>query len=160
MVAPSSDGDARPEYDIRLDGDVFFAELGVGGQKHGFRRDQGDARLHGGGAQALLQDGFGLGELRLGIDAAHVVLRGFDRDCLQAHIAGDGNRIAEIILAFGIGVADALEHTSACWPDNAIRPPLQKPTLRSSVVASLCSRMASRSSPRSAAGHSRSDPRR
>ncbi len=56
-----------------------------------------------------MQHGFGFGELRLGVDAAHVVLRGFDRHCLQAHIAGDGNRIGEIIFAFGIRIADTVE---------------------------------------------------
>ncbi len=103
------DRDARPEHHIRLDGDVL-AEFGVGRQKYGVRRDHGDAGIEGCGAQALLQHGLGFGELRLGVDPAHVVLSGFDRDRLQAHIAGNGNRITEIVFAFGIGIADAIEN--------------------------------------------------
>ena len=103
------DRDAGTEHDVRLDGDVL-AEFGVGGQKHRLRRDHGDAGVHRGGAQALLQHGFGFGKLRLGIDAAHVVLLGFDRHRLQAHLAGNGNRIGQIVFALGVGIADPLEN--------------------------------------------------
>ena len=75
---------------------------------------------------------------------------GFDRDRLQAHVAGDGDRVGEIVFALGIGIADALEHGRARdAPANAISPPLQKPMLRSSAVASFSSRMAISSLPRS-----------
>ena len=53
------DRDAGSEHDIGLDGDVL-AEFGVGGKKHRLRRDHGDAGIERGGAQALLQNGFGL----------------------------------------------------------------------------------------------------
>ncbi len=57
----------------------------------------------------MLQRGFGLGELRLGVDAAHVVLLGLDHDRLQPHGPGDRDGIGEIIFAFAIVVADPLE---------------------------------------------------
>ena len=88
-------------------------------------------------------------ELRLGVDAAHVVLPGFDRDRLQAHIAGDGNRIGEIVFAFGVAIADARRAMSSA------RCRRQAPSgrhcrARSCVpprVASRSSRMATNSPP-------------
>ena len=118
-------------------------------EKHRLRRDQGDAGLQRGGAQALLQHGLGFGELRLGVDPAHVVLPGFDRDRLQAHVAGDGNRIGEIEFALGIVIADAIEDGErACLPASAISPPLQKSIARSASLASRSSRIARSSPPR------------
>src|SRR6185312_8429666 len=64
---------AGAKHDVRLDGDVF-SELGVGREEYGVGRDECHAGLHRRRAQALLQHGFGFGELRLGVDAAHVVL--------------------------------------------------------------------------------------
>ncbi len=64
---------------------------------------------HGGGAQPVLQDGFGLGELRLGVDTPQIVLLGFDGDRLQTHIAGDGNRVGQVIFPLVIVIADGLE---------------------------------------------------
>src|SRR5262249_26751389 len=40
------------------------------------------ARLKRRHTQPTLQHSFGFGELHLGVDAAHVILRGFDRQCL------------------------------------------------------------------------------
>ena len=76
---------------------------------HRLRRDHGDAGIERGGAQALLQDGFGFGELRLGIDPAHVVLPGFDRDGVEPHLAGDRDGVGQVEFAFGVVVADAVE---------------------------------------------------
>ena len=94
---------------MRLDRDVL-SEFGVGRQIHRFRRDHGYAGFKRRHAQALLQHSFGFGELHLCVDAAHVILRGFDRYGRQAHIAGNGHSVAEIVFAFGICIADAIEN--------------------------------------------------
>src|SRR6478735_7018083 len=96
-------GDARAKHDVRLDGYVF-SEFGICRQIYSLRRDHGDACVEGRQPQALLQHRFRFSELHLGVDAAHVILRGFDRYCLQSHIAGDGNGVGEIIFALGIRI--------------------------------------------------------
>ena len=125
------DRHALPEHHERLDHDVA-AELGVGREEDGFRRDQGDARFHRRLAQPLLQRGFGLGELRPGVDAAHVVLLGLDHDRLQPHRPGDRDRVGEIVFALAIVIADPCRGSaSAVGPANAIRPPLHRSIARS-----------------------------
>ena len=64
------------EYDVRLDHHVP-AECGVRREKDRLRRDERHAGIERGLAQALLQNGFGFGELSFGVDTAHVVLLGF-----------------------------------------------------------------------------------
>ena len=112
------DGDAGTEHHVGLDGHVL-AEFGVGGEKHRLRRQHGHAGVERRRAQPLLQHGFRFRELRFGIDAAHVVLLGLDGHRLQAHLAGDGNRIGQIVFALGIGIADPLEHRQRHGPGQA-----------------------------------------
>ena len=95
------DRHARAEHDIGLDRDIL-AELGVGRQKDRLRRNHRHARLKRRLAQALLQNGFRFGELRFGVDAAHVVLLGFDRHGLRAHSACDLDRVGQIKFVFAI----------------------------------------------------------
>ena len=47
---------------------------------------------------------------RLGVDAAHFVLAGFDHDGLQSHFPDNGDGIDQIILALAVGVADPVEN--------------------------------------------------
>ena len=108
ITAPSPIDDAGADHHERLDGDVL-AEGGVGGEIDGVGGDQGDAGLERWLAQPRLHDRFGLGELRLGVDAAHFVLAGFDHDRLQSHRAADGHGVDQIKLAFPVGVADPLQ---------------------------------------------------
>ena len=82
------DGDAGADHHERLDGDVV-AEGGVGGEMHGFRRDQRHAGIERCLAQPRLHDSFGFGELRLGVDSAHFILAGFNHDGLQSHVPDD-----------------------------------------------------------------------
>src|SRR5262249_51297394 len=98
------DSDARAEHDGRFNGDVL-SEFGVGRQMHRFWRDHRYAAFKRRHAQALLQNGFGFGKLYLRVDAAHVILRGFDRHSRQAHTAGNDYGVAEIVFAFGICIA-------------------------------------------------------
>ena len=79
-------------------------------KEHRFRRHQRDAGIERRLAQARLRDRFGFGELGFGVDAAHVVLLGFDRDCAQLHAACDLDRIGEIKFVFAIVVADPLQN--------------------------------------------------
>ena len=102
------DHDLLAEYDVRLDHDVL-AEFGVGGEKHRLRRHQRHAGVERRVAQPLLYHGFGFGELLLGIDAAHVVLLGFDRDRVELVLARDRDRIGQIEFTFAIVVADPFQ---------------------------------------------------
>ena len=65
--------------------------------------------LHRAGAQAVLQDGLGLGQLRARVHAAHLVLR----DNLERHAvalrARDFHGVGQVIFAGLVGVADALQ---------------------------------------------------
>ena len=103
------DGDAGTEHHIGFDDDVA-PEPGVGGEVDGLRRGHGDTRLVGGCAQPALQHVLRLGELGLGIDAAHLVLLGFERHRGQAHLAGDLDRIGQIELALGVVIPDPFEN--------------------------------------------------
>src|SRR5262249_1529841 len=76
---------------------------------HRFWRDHRYAAFKRRHAQALLQNGFGFGKLYLRVDAAHVILRGFDRHSRQAHTAGNDYGVAEIVFAFGICIADTID---------------------------------------------------
>ena len=100
--------DLFAKHDIGLDHDVL-AEFGVGAQKDRLRRNEGDAGVERGFAQALLRNRFRFGELALGIDAAHFVLLDFDRDRVELHVARDGDRIGQIIFALAIVGADPLQ---------------------------------------------------
>ena len=87
-----------------------MAEPGVGTEKHCLGSDQGDAGLHGFPAQALLQRGFGFRQLRLGVDAEHFILPGLDDDRLLSESSRHRDGIGQIIFAFAIVIADALEN--------------------------------------------------
>ena len=100
--------DLLAEHHIGLDHHVL-AEFGVGAEKHGLRRDQRDAGIERGVAQAPLRHRFRFGELAFGVDAAHVVLLDFDRDRAELHAARDLDRIGQIEFAFAIAVADPLQ---------------------------------------------------
>ena len=78
-------------------------------EEHRLRRDQRDAGVERRLAQARLRDRFGFGELGFGVDAAHVVLLGFDRNRAQLHAARDLDRIGQIEFVFAIVVADPLQ---------------------------------------------------
>lgn len=112
---------AGAEHDIRLDGDVA-AEFGIARQKYGFRCDQSNASVHRLRAQTALQHRFGLRELRLGVDAAHVVLRGFDGDRLQSHRARDGNRVGQIKFALAVVIADSVEQRQRVFTGKRHQP--------------------------------------
>ncbi len=103
------DRDLLAEHHIGLDGHVA-PEFCIGGKKHRFRRDKRDAGFERGLAQPLLRRRFGLGELSLVVDAAHVVLLDFDRDRAQLHAACDFDRIGQIEFGFSIAVADPLDN--------------------------------------------------
>ena len=96
------------EHHIGLDHDVL-AEFGVGAEEHRLRRHQRHAGIERRLAQARLRDRFGFGELGFCVDAAHVVLLGFDRNRPQLHAARDLDRIGEIKFVFAIVVADPLQ---------------------------------------------------
>ncbi len=96
------------EHHVGLDHDVL-AEFGIGAEKHRLRRNQRDAGVERGLAQALLRDRFRFGELAFGVDAAHVVLLDFDRDRVELHAARDLDRIGQIKFALAIVVADPLQ---------------------------------------------------
>ena len=83
---------------------------GVGGEKNCFGRDQRDAGVHRRFAQPRLHHGFGLGKLRLGVDAAHFVFFCFDHDGLQSQVSCNGHGIDQIIFALGVGVTDPVEN--------------------------------------------------
>ena len=59
--------------------------------------------------QALLQHGFRLRQLRLGIDAAHFVLLHLDRRRLQTHFAGNRHRIRQIEFPLRVVVANPFQ---------------------------------------------------
>ncbi len=100
--------DLFAEHDIGLDHDVL-AEFGVRAQKNRLRRNEGDAGVERGLAQALLGHRFRFGELALGVDAAHFILLDFDRDRVELHVARDGDRIGQIEFALAIVRADPLQ---------------------------------------------------
>ena len=102
------DGDAGADHHERLDRDVV-AERRIGGEIHRLRRDQRHAGIECGLAQPRLHHRLRLRKLRLGVDAAHFVLAGFDHDGLQSHFPDDGDGIDQIILAFAVGVSDPVE---------------------------------------------------
>jgi len=102
------DRDAGADHHERLDGDVA-AEGGIGREKNRLRRDQRHAGVEGRLAQTRLHHLFGLGQLSLGVDAAHFVFAGFDHDSLQSHVPHDGNRVGQIIFAFAVGIADLVD---------------------------------------------------
>ena len=79
------DGDAGTDHHERLDRDVV-AEFGVGGEIDGFRRDQRHAGIERRLAQPRLHHRFRFRQLRLGVDAAHFILAGFDHDGLQSRL--------------------------------------------------------------------------
>ena len=73
------------------------------------RRHQRHAGVERRLPQALLHDRFRRRELRLGVDAAHFVLRDFQRDRPQLHAARDRHRIGQIEFALAIVTADPFE---------------------------------------------------
>ena len=76
-----SDGDTGTDHHEGFDGDVV-AERRIGGEEDRLGRDHGHAGLKRRLAQPRLHDLLGLGELGLGVDAAHFILAGFDHDGL------------------------------------------------------------------------------
>ena len=133
--------DAGAEHDVGLDRDVL-AELGVGGEMHRLRRHQRDAGVERRLPQALLHDRLRRRELRLGVDAAHFVLRDFERDRLAASCrARSPPRRSDRIRACDCRCRSARGSCSAVLPANAISPPLQSAIARSCSLASTCSTM-------------------
>ena len=61
-------------------------------------------------AQSLLHDRFGGGQLRLGVDTSHFVLRHFQCDRAQAHGACDRHRVGQIEFAFAVFAADPAQN--------------------------------------------------
>ena len=104
----SSTTHARTEHHVRLDRHVA-AEFGVGAKKHRLGRDHRNAGFHRGVAQPPLHHILGLGELRLAVDPAHLILRGFQRHRFQRHAVGDRHRVGQIEFALGVVVSDAIE---------------------------------------------------
>ena len=93
-------------------------------------------------------DRFGFGELRLGVDAAHFVLLGFDRDRAAAPCrARSRPRRSDRIRPCGCRCRSAPGWRARLSPASAIRPPLQSSIARSRGLASRSSRMATSSSP-------------
>src|SRR5262249_35711520 len=92
---------SRTDDDERLDHDVT-TEPGVSREIDRLGGHQGYAGLHRVAPQTLLQHRFGFGELRLGVDASHVVLLGLDCDCLAPHGPGDGHGVGQIEFALAI----------------------------------------------------------
>lgn len=105
------DGDARADEYVRLDGDIGF-EDGVGGEKDGFRGGHGDAGCQCCGAQAGLQGGFGGGEFGAGIDAEAELPGGFDDLHGLAVGVGAGDKVGEVIFAFGVVIIDGAQPAS------------------------------------------------
>ena len=121
-----------------------LAELGVGRQKHGLRRDHGDAGIERGLAQVAAA-----GRLPLSASCAlvlmprHVFLPDFDRDRVAARLRSRSRpRRSDRIPSWHCRRRCDRAATSACWPSSAISPPLQSVIARSFSLASLCSRMA------------------
>ena len=99
---------------------------------HRLRRDQRDAGVERRLPQPLLHDGLGLRELRLGVDAAHFVLRHFERDRLQPHVARDlPPRRSDRIRPCGWRCRCGPGFPAPYLPSNAISPPLQSAIARS-----------------------------
>ena len=88
------------------------------------------APFNRGHAQALLEHGFRLGELRLGVDAAHVILR-VSIARRHAHIASNGHSVAEIdIRPWHLPLPMRSRIVERMLrPSSAIRPPLTKTDL-------------------------------
>ena len=99
---------AGAEHHIGLDRDIL-AELGVRREMNRLGRDQRDAGFERRLPQPLLHGGLGRRELRLGVDAAHFILRHFERDRPELHVARNLHRVGQIEFAFAIGVADPLQ---------------------------------------------------
>ncbi len=71
------DRDAGTDHDKRLDRDVI-AKRRIGREINRLGGDHGDAGIECCLAQPRLHDLLGLGELGLGVDAAHFILAGFN----------------------------------------------------------------------------------
>ena len=100
--------DTRAEHHIGLDRDVP-AELGVRREVNRVGGDEGDAGFERRLPQPLLHGGLGRRKLRFGVDAAHFILRHFERDRPELHVARNLHRIGQIELAFAVGIADPLQ---------------------------------------------------
>src|SRR5258708_264799 len=103
-----SDCDAGTDHHERFDRDVA-AKFRIGGEVNRLGRDHGDAGVERRLTQPRLHDLLGFRKLGLGVDAAHFVLAGLDHNRLQSHLANDGNRVAQIILALAVGVTDLFD---------------------------------------------------
>ena len=150
------DRDAGTDHHERLDRDIL-AERGIGGEINRLGRDHGHAGLERRLAQPRLHDLLGLGELGLGVDAAHFILAGFDHDGLQSQLTNDVDRIAQIILALAVGIADLfddLQRPAAVERHHAGIAEFDLAFRRRRVGVLRGSPPAGR--PRPAAGHSRS----
>ena len=103
-----ADGHARPEEHVGLDQHIL-ADNGVVAEGYGLRRDQGRAAVHRAGTQAILQNGFGLGQLRAGVHAAHLVLGDDLERHAMARRARDLHGVGQVIFAGLVLVTDALQ---------------------------------------------------
>ena len=103
-----ADRNAGADHHKRFDGHVV-AEGGIGGEVDRIGRDHGHAGVERRLAQSRLHHLFGLGELGLGVDAAHFILAGFDHDGLPSQIPNDTDGVGQIILALAVGIADLVE---------------------------------------------------
>ena len=141
ITAPSAIETPGP---ITTNGSIVTSlpKRGVGGEIDRLGRDQGDAGVQRRLAQPRLHHRFGLGELGLGVDAAHFILAGFDHDGLQSQVPHDGDGVGQIILALAVGIADLFDdlqrlaaverhHAGVAERDRAFRG-----------LASACSRIA------------------
>ena len=116
-----ADRNAGADHHERLDRDVL-AEHGIGGEIDGFGRDQRHPGFHRHFPQPRLHHAFGLGELRLGVDAAHFVLAGFDHHGIPSLLADNADRIGQIIFALGIRIADLVEDRERAAPVDRHHP--------------------------------------
>ena len=63
-----------------------------------------------------LHHAFRFRKLGLGVDAAHFVLAGFDHHGLPSIVAGDADRIGQIVLALGIRIANSVQDRERAVP--------------------------------------------
>ncbi len=103
-----ADRNAGTDHHERFDGHVV-AEGGIRGEVDRIGRDHGDAGVERRLAQSRLHHLFGLGELGLGVDAAHLILAGFNHDGLPSQIPHDPDGVGQIVFALAVGIADPVD---------------------------------------------------
>jgi len=93
---------------------------------HRIGRDQRHPRLHRGLPQSALNDRLGFRQLRLGVDAAHFVLRHFEGCGAQAKHSCDRHRVGQIELTLAIVVADCVENRKRPFAVEGHQPAIAK----------------------------------